>query len=118
MRARSRLVVWAVVIVGLPFAAVIIWFCTAYGFLQTQQIRIKNEIRRLDPSHIQSNDSDGRERFLQTGVLVIRRDDFLSPMKIFARRMFYFRLSPRVTTDDTDGWVEQQIDGTWMIKIW
>ena len=118
MRPRSIVVGVLVFVVAALSGAVLGWHYAARCYLHAQEVRIKAVIANLDPSLVRSNTPNGRERFLQAGEFVLGRIDWTLPRKLFSRQTFYFHLSPRVTKDDSDGWVEQQPDGTWMIKIW
>ena len=119
MRPRFILVIALAFTAGLFLGASLMWHYVSSHYLAAQQVRIKGVISGLDPAFVHSNDPDGRSRFLNTGQLVIfRAPTFSSPLSVFTRQMFYFRLSPRVSNDEADGYVEQQLDGIWLIKIW
>lgn len=117
LRLRLIAAIVLALAVGTASGAWFGWRYAAQCYLRSQQVRIKAMIAHLDPSLVHSNTPNGRERFLQAGEFVLGRIDWTLPRQLFSRQTFYFRLSPHGNPEG-DGWVEQEPDGTWMIKTW
>ena len=121
---KRRLLITGVVLAFLlAVLGVFHWF-SVVSYVKAQEKIIKEELRASMSEYPLygwpdglSNSSDGVERFLETGELVVERGHFLYPRKIRERQLFNFRVHPRASKERVDGWVGKQQHGHWYVKM-
>jgi hypothetical protein len=113
---KRKIIIACTVLVLLPVLAIGVQALRVISALHAQEKVIKDALRTASPGTLQSNATDGAERFLKTGELVFELSYLRDPAGLKQRTMLNMRVHPRVSTHRSDGWVGIY-QGNWYVKM-
>jgi hypothetical protein len=113
---KRKLTIICAALVLLPILLIGIQALRVSSALREQTHTIKEALRATPAGTIQSNVTNGVQRFIESGELVFELPYLRNPNLIKKLEILNMRVYPRVTTHRSDGWVGIY-KGSWYVKI-